>query len=84
MHTQNEENDEEDERGREEEDAGTDSTFGAKWGWIACVDKVSETKRVSWDDVFLMSVTEFLNILAYSQDKYNHQENEIKKFKQKH
>ena len=43
--------------------------FDRKWGWVANVDAVSGTCRCSWEEVWNMSATEFLNILCYRRDR---------------
>lgn len=40
---------------------------------------MSETLRVSWDEVWQKSVVEFLNILSYRKDKSNWEKESIKK-----
>lgn len=44
------------------------------------MDRVSETKRVSWDEVFAMNIYEFFNIVAYTR----HKDNKLKEMKAKH
>ena len=70
--------------GEEEEDIEEDSEAGGfvdKWGWIDCVNNVSETCRCSWDDVWQMSAIEFLNILAYRNDKIEKDKADLEKWK---
>lgn len=43
------------------------------------MDVVSETLRISWDELLQKSVVEFLNILAYRKDKSAWQGDSIKK-----
>ena len=76
-------------QGEENEDIEGDSeaggsSFDEKWGWIACVDAVSETCRCSWDNVWEMTALEFLNILSYRKDKMDKEKTEIEKWKQRH
>ena len=66
---------------RENEDT---TGFSYKWGFIYWVDIVSQTKHVSWDDVFRMNIIEFFNIMCYYRDKQNWEKEEIEKYKQKH
>jgi hypothetical protein len=40
---------------------------------------VSETLRITWDELLQKSVVEFLNVLAYRKDKGIWRENSIKK-----
>lgn len=40
---------------------------------------MSETLRISWDEVLQKSVVEFLNILAYRKDKNAWEKDSIKK-----
>lgn len=78
----------EDEEGEDGEGEGskestTGNTFGDSWGWIYQVDTVSETVRVSWDEVFKMNIIEFLNILCYIKDKKKEEERQMLKLKNK-
>ena len=43
------------------------------------MDAVSETLRISWDEVLAKSVVEFLNILAYRKDKHNWEKESIRR-----
>jgi len=43
------------------------------------VDAVSETLRISWDEVLAKSAVEFLNILAYRKDKHNWEKESIRR-----
>ena len=73
-------------QGEEDEDLERDSEargFADKWGWIDNVNLVSETCRCSWDDVWMMSAIEFLNILAYRKDKAEHEKEQIEKWKRR-
>ena len=73
------------EEGEDNERVGENGgSFGEKWGWIACVDAVSETCRCSWDDVWQMSALEFLNILSYRKDKAEKEKEELEKWKKTH
>lgn len=54
------------------------------WGWISCVDAVSETCRCPWDAVWQMSAMEFLNILAYRKDKIAKEKEDLEKWKRSH
>lgn len=49
------------------------------FSWLALVDRVSETKRVSWDAVFAMNIYEFFNIVAYTK----HKDNKLKEMKER-
>ena len=73
-----------DESRESESDAGdTDSdTFTGRWGWVHCVDTVSETCRCSWEEVWQKPVMEFFNILAYHNDKVQHDREQRKQWKQ--
>ena len=73
--------------GDEDEDggeAGEAGGFGRKWGWISCIDAVSETCRCPWETVWAMSAVEFLNILCYRKDKNEKEKMEIEKWKRAH
>ena len=65
--------DEESSQGDEEqgtdEETGPTASFLKQWGWINNVDTVSETMRISWNEVFEMNIVEFLNVVAYTRDK---------------
>ena len=43
------------------------------------MDAVSETLRISWDEVLQKSVVEFLNILSYRKDKNNWERESIRR-----
>ena len=49
------------------------------FNWLTLVDRVSETKRVSWDDVFMMNIYEFFNIVSYNK----HKDNKFKEMKER-
>ena len=73
-------------RENEDEDSGPDSGgsgFADKWGWISHVDGVSETMRVSWDDVFRMPAIEFLNVVCYRKDKADEERRRIEQWKKR-
>jgi len=55
-----------------------------KWGWIANIDAVSETCRISWDDTVRLSAVEFLNILSYRKDKAKMEEARLEQWKRTH
>ena len=74
-------------QGDEEEDAGggavaTDE-FGAKWGWVDAVRRVSETTNESWSAVWKMTITEFLNICSYIQDLDEYNKRMMEEWKRK-
>lgn len=72
------------EQGTEEGTGGEDpgpSGFAKRWGWYAHVDGISETMRISWDDVFKMPVLQFLNMICYRNDKAEEQKREIERWK---
>lgn len=80
-----EEDEEQDGEGKDiKEDSEGAGLFARKWGWIANVDAVAETLRCSWDAVWEMSVTEFLNILCYRRDKLEHEKQEQEKWIRSH
>ena len=56
----------------------------SQWGWISCVDAVSETCRCSWDEVWHMSVIEFLNLLCYRKDKLEREKRQMEKWRKTH
>ena len=61
-----------------DEDSATEGFF-QRWSWFYSIDAVSETLRISWDEVLQKSVVEFLNILSYRKDKNNWQKESFKK-----
>lgn len=80
-----EEDEEEDEEsGGDREDGGSDSEFGEKWGWLALVDKVSDTTKEKWSEVFEMDVRTFFNIVCYANDKANYEKEQIERWKKLH
>jgi len=44
---------------------------------------VSETMRVSWDDVWRMPAIEFLNVIAYRRDKAEAERRRIEQWKKR-
>lgn len=79
---------EDDEEGEEQGDTrevqASVGTFGEKWGWIAMVDRVSETVRDSWEKVMGMNVFEFFNIVAYATDKAAYEKEQLENWKRNH
>lgn len=73
------------EQGSEDEDEGGGDEasgiegFFQRWSWYYNIDIVSETLRISWDEVLQKSIVEFLNILSYRKDKNNWEKESIKK-----
>lgn len=61
------------EDGEEDADSETSSAeaFCIKWGWTINIDRVSEVTRASWDAVTDYPIYQFLNILAYANDRAN-------------
>ena len=56
--------------------------FGDRWGWLAVVDTVSETKRQSMNETFAQPIIETFNILAYTRDKNEEKRIRIEQQKQ--
>ena len=88
---------EKDEEGEEEDEQGTTSasttsnrrieqsySFGKKWGWVYWVDRVSETVRDSWNNVYKMNPYEFFNILCYRKDKDEEEKRKLEEWKRTH
>lgn len=48
------------------------------------MDAVAETLRCSWDEVWRMRVTEFLNLLSYRKDKIAKMKEDQKKWQRTH
>ena len=70
----------------EDEDAEPDSgisEFNEKWGWVANVDAVANTMRLSWDDVYRMPAVEFLNVVCYRRDKAEEERMQMEKWKKR-
>lgn len=71
-------------RDEEGEDAelseGTEGSrqFSTRWGWVACIDAVSEGIRDSWDSACRLTALEFFNVLCYLKDKREEQERKNK------
>ena len=61
-----------------DQDSGVEGFF-QRWSWFYNTDAVSETLRISWDEVLQKSVVEFLNILSYRKDKNNWEKESIKR-----
>ena len=68
---------EDEDEGGADEDSGAAGFFG-KWNWFYSTDIVSDTLRISWDEVLQKSIVEYLNILAYRKDRNNWEKNSIK------
>ena len=66
--------------GEAEGDTGKISESEKTFRWLSHIDSVSETLRVSWDDVFSMNVYEFFNILSYVKEKNRRRTEEMKKW----
>ena len=85
------ENGEEEDEGRDGEEQVGDSEeapsvvvqFNKKWGWFSCVDTVSQTLRISWDEVFNKNVVEFFNVLSYARDKVELEKYQMKEYQNK-
>ena len=64
-------------RGSVEENTGGDTEYT----WLQCIDIVSETLRISWHEVYRISVIEFLNILAYNKEKTRKEKEVLEKWR---
>ena len=60
------------------EDGGIEGFF-QRWNWFYNLDVVSDTLRISWDEVLQKSVVEFLNILSYRKDRNNWEKESIRR-----
>lgn len=58
--------------------------FSERWGWVAAVDRASETARCSWDAMLEKPALEFLNTLAYRADKEAKERADIERWKRTH
>ena len=65
-------------RGSVEENTGGDTEYT----WLGCIDVVSETLRISWHEVYRISVIEFLNMLAYNKEKIRKEKEALKRWQQ--
>ena len=63
--------------GSVEENTGGDTEYT----WLQCIDIVSETLRISWHEVYRISVIEFLNILAYNKEKIRKEKEVLEKWR---
>jgi hypothetical protein len=73
----------EEEVGGGEEEVSVAVQFNKKWGWFSCVDTVSQTLRISWDEVFNKNVVEFFNVLSYAKDKVELEKWQMKEYQNK-
>lgn len=48
------------------------------------VDQVSNTTKLTWDEVFEMNIIKFLNINCYLRDKAEWERQQQEKWKRKH
>lgn len=79
-----EDEEEDEESDGDTEDGGSDSEFGKRWCWIALIDKVSDTTKEKWSDVFEMNIRTFLNIVCYTNDKAEYDKQQLEKWKRSH
>ena len=71
--------------GTEEDGGGAGGgSFTDKWGWLANVDRASETQRCPWDAVWVMPALQFLNVLAYRKDKDEWEAEAMERWKRSH
>lgn len=66
------------------EDGADAGGFGRKWGWVSCVDAVSETCRCPWSEVWGMGAVEFLNLLCYRRDRAERDRRALEEWKRRH
>jgi hypothetical protein len=66
-----------------EEEVSVAVQFNKKWGWFSCVDTVSQTLRISWDEVFNKTIVEFFNVLSYAKDKVELEKWQMKEYQNK-
>ncbi|MBQ2190103.1 MAG: hypothetical protein II452_04465, partial [Paludibacteraceae bacterium] len=67
-----------------DEESGEGNAFTQRWGWLAVIDAVSETYRCSWEAATAMSVTEFLNVYCYRNDKIAEKERQEQLWRAQH
>lgn len=83
METEEDENQEE-----QRQDSGSstenESNVTSSFQWFSLVDGVSETTRLNWNEVWMMNIYEFFNIVSYRNEKFERQKEQINKWKQKH
>jgi hypothetical protein len=63
---------------------GDSGTFANNWGWIANIDRASETLRCSWDEVWRKPAVAFLNVLAYRKDRDAREKEALERWKRTH
>ena len=54
------------------------------FSWIGLVDVVSETLRISWHEVYHISVIEFLNVAAYRKEKNRKEKEALERWQKTH
>ena len=64
-----------------EEGLDRDSGKNQAFSWMGLVDLVSETLRINWHEVYLISVVEFLNVAAYRKEKNRKEKEALEKWK---
>ena len=87
----NERDEENSEEGKESDNENKDSesddsneTESNSWAYIELIDLVSETQRISWQEVNEMSVIEFCNSISYAIYKNKKKEQSINQYKKTH
>lgn len=66
------------------EDGQDSGGFGRRWGWVSCVDAVSETCRCPWSEVWAIGAVEFLNLLCYRRDRAERDRRALEEWKRRH
>ena len=69
--------------GTEGEDSSVPDAYSRKWGWLAMVSTVSETTRLNWNQVFELTVIEFLNIASFAKDTAEREKQQIEQWKRR-
>lgn len=75
--------DSDEDEGTEGEDSSVPDAYSRKWGWLAMVSTVSETTRLNWNQVFELTVIEFLNIASFAKDTAEREKQQIEQWKRR-
>ena len=79
-----EEDKESDNENKDSESDDSNETESNPWAYIELIDLVSETQRISWQQVNEMSIIEFFNTVSYAIYKSKKREEQINRYKKTH
>ena len=68
---------------KETDDQADNQTKNA-FQWLEWIDAVSERQRISWPEVYNLTIVEFLNTISYIIYKNNKEKEQIKQFQKSH